>query len=68
MGDLIVFKPATGGVHLRVAPIGHGTVVFFTGVRQERHTDEGRATKRARRDSKKRPQKNGGKLGGRLLE
>lgn len=68
MGDLIAFKPATGGVHLRATPIGHGTVVFFTGVRQERHIDEGRVTKRARRDSKKRPQKSGGKLGGRLLE
>lgn len=68
MGDLIAFKPAPGGVHLRVTPIGHGTVVFFTGVRQERHADEGRAPKRARRDSKKRPRKTGGKLGGRLLE
>jgi hypothetical protein len=68
VGDLIAFKPATGSVRLGATPIGHGTVVFFTGVRQERHKDKGRATKRARRDSKKRPQKGGGKLGGRLQE
>jgi len=64
VGDLIAFKPARVGVHLRVAPIGHGTVVFFTGVRQERHIDKAGETKRARRVLGRRSGKSGGKPGG----
>lgn len=36
MGELIAFKPAKRRACLRAAPIDLGTVVFFTGVRQER--------------------------------
>jgi hypothetical protein len=36
MGELIAFKPARRGAPLRAAPVGPGTVMFFTGVRQER--------------------------------
>jgi hypothetical protein len=64
VGDLIAFKPARVGVPLRTAPVGHGTVVFFTGVRQERHNDEDSETKRARRVSVRRAGKGGGKPGG----
>jgi hypothetical protein len=49
---------------LRAAPAGHGTVVFFTGVRQERHNDEDSETKRARRVAGRRSGKSGGKPGG----
>jgi hypothetical protein len=35
MGELIAFKPARRGAR-RAAPGGPGTVVFFTGVRQQR--------------------------------
>ena len=48
MGDLIVFKPMRGGARVGAAPIDHGTVVVFTGVWQERHSDEDGETKRAR--------------------
>jgi hypothetical protein len=66
VGDLIAFKPARVGVHLRTAPLGHGTVVFFTGVRLERQKDKGSESKRARRVSGKRSGKSGGKPGSRL--
>jgi hypothetical protein len=46
------------------APIGHGTVVVFTGVWQERHKDKGCETKRARRVSGRRSGKSGGKSSG----
>jgi hypothetical protein len=36
MGELIAFKPARRRARLRAAPAGPGTVVIFTGVRQER--------------------------------
>jgi hypothetical protein len=36
MGELIAFKPARRRARLRATPGGPGTVVFFTGVRQER--------------------------------
>ena len=36
MGELIAFKPARRFAPLRVAPVDTGTVVIFTGVRQER--------------------------------
>jgi len=64
VGDLIAFKPASAGVHLSAAPISHGTLVFFTGVRQERHKDEDSKTKRARRVSARRSGKSRGKPGG----
>jgi hypothetical protein len=64
VSDLIAFKPARVGVPLTTAPLGHGTVVFFTGVRQERHKDEGSETKRARRVSGRRSGKSGGMPGG----
>ncbi|MGH6800866.1 MAG: hypothetical protein ACRECZ_05525, partial [Methylocella sp.] len=61
---LIAFKPARVGVPLRAATIDHGTVVFFTGVRQERHKDEDGETKRARRVAGRRSGKSGSKPGG----
>ena len=64
VGDLIVFKPAGGGVPLRAVPIDHGTVVVFTGVWRERLKDKGSETKRARRVSGRRSGKSGGKPGG----
>ncbi len=36
MGELIAFKPARRRARLRASPIDLGTVVLFTGVRQER--------------------------------
>jgi len=36
MGELIAFKPARRRARLRAASAGPGTVVFFTGVRQQR--------------------------------
>ena len=36
MGELIAFKPAGRRARVRSAPVDFGTVVFFTGVRQER--------------------------------
>jgi hypothetical protein len=36
MGELIAFKPARRRARLRAAPVGPGTVLIFTGVRQER--------------------------------
>jgi hypothetical protein len=64
VGDLIAFKSARVGVHLTDAPIGHGTVVFFTGVRQERHIDKAGETKRTRRVLGRRSAESGGKPGG----
>jgi hypothetical protein len=64
VGDLIVFKPERGGARVVAAPIGHGTVVVFTGVWQERHKGKGSETNRARRVTGKRTGKSGGKPGG----
>ena len=36
MGELIAFKPARRCAPFRAAPVDAGTVVIFTGVRQER--------------------------------
>ena len=36
MGELIAFKLSGRRARLRSAPVDSGTVVFFTGVRQER--------------------------------
>jgi hypothetical protein len=36
MGELIAFKPARRCTPFRAAPVDAGTVVIFTGVRQER--------------------------------
>ena len=54
MGELIAFKPASGGVRLRTAPISHCTVVIFTGIWQDRAKGDNKP-KRARRRSGKRP-------------
>jgi hypothetical protein len=64
MGDLIVFNPARAGARVGTAPFDRGTVVIFTGVWRERDKDEGCETKRARRVSRRRSGKSGGKLGG----
>jgi hypothetical protein len=64
VGDLIVFKPERGGARVVAAPIGHGTIVVFTGVWQQRHKDKGCETKRARRVSGRRSGKSGGKSSG----
>jgi hypothetical protein len=64
VGDLIVFKPVSGGARVGAAPIDHGTVVVFTGIWQERLQDKGSGTKRARRLSERRSGKSGGKPGG----
>jgi hypothetical protein len=39
MGELIAFKTASRRARLRAAAVDPGTVVFFTGVRQERIKD-----------------------------
>lgn len=36
MGELIAFKPARRRARFRASPVDLGTVVLFTGVRQER--------------------------------
>jgi hypothetical protein len=64
VGDLIVFKPARGGARAGAAPIGHGTVVVFTGVWQQRLKDKDGETKRARRVSGRQSGKSAGKPGG----
>jgi len=62
LGELIAFKPARGGVRLKAAPVGHATIVVFTGVWQERPADPEIQAKRTRRGSGKRSKKNDGKL------
>jgi hypothetical protein len=70
MGELIAFKSARGGVRLRSAPAGHGTVVVFTGIWHERLKDWERLEpksceiKRTRRGPERRPRKNNGKATG----
>ncbi len=46
------------------SPVGHGTVVVFTGIWRERLQDKDNETKRARRVRGKRSRKSGGKPGG----
>ncbi|HEY8032844.1 MAG TPA: hypothetical protein VIF02_10845 [Methylocella sp.] len=64
VGDVIVLKSASGRVNLMTSPVGHGTVVVFTGIWQERLQDKDNETKRARRVRGKRSRKSGGKPGG----
>jgi hypothetical protein len=62
LGELIAFKPARSGLRLRVAPVGHPSIVVFTGIWQERPVDQESQTKRGRRVSGKRSKKSNGKL------
>lgn len=63
MGELIAFKPATDNVRLKAAPIDFGTIVFFTGVWQERLIEQGAKAKRVGCVSTKRSGKSRGKSG-----
>ena len=69
MGELIAFKPARRRAPLRAAPVNPGTVVFFTGVRQERFenleyaTAKATVARRAGKTSIRRPGKRKEKAG-----
>jgi hypothetical protein len=53
MGELIAFKPTSGGVRMRTGP-NSGTVIVFAGLWQQRPKDNESKPKRPRRSSQKR--------------
>jgi hypothetical protein len=64
MGELIAFKPTSGGTRVRAVPNSGSTVIVFAGLWQERPKDNDSEPKRTRRSSRKRSRQSVGEPSG----